>query len=939
MTQTVIQPNLAAGELTAGLWARVDLAKFHAGVALGLNFFIEYHGGASNRAGTMIVGRAVNSSKPNRLIPFTFSTVQTYMLVFGDLTMRVIKDGAWVLETGAAITGISNANPGVISVVNTLSNGDEVYVAGAVGLTELNGKNFYVANRTAGSIQLTDLWGNVIDTTLFGVWSAGGTVARVYTPASPYAAADLALLKYSQSADTMTLTHPGYAERQLTRTGHAAWAFTATTYAPNTPAPTGTPVVTPSSVGTTTYNYKITAIGADGSTESEPSALGTNALCAAMSTAVGLHNTVTWSAVTGATRYNIYRTAEIVNSAPSSSAIYGYVGATDASATSFVDQNILPDFTRTPPQANNPFASSNYPFCSTYFQQRQVRGGQVNSPQALVLSQPGDFYNHDYSTPSRPSDSIEVTLASLQVNAIKHLVPMTTLIVLTASGAWKVDAGSASDAITPTSIQAVPQAYNGCSDVPPLIVNYDILYVQAKGSIVRDLAYNFYTNIYTGADLSVLSAHLFRGHQITEWCWSEEPHKLVWAMREDGIALTMAYLKEQDVYAWTRQNTLGLFKSTACISEGEEDAVYFIVLRLINGQYVQYIERLASRNLASDPTIDVPADLDRAWFVDCGLRYPMPTPAATLTPANLSLPLAAEDLAGTPAITSVDVVTGGSGYVAPTITVTDPTGSGALLTAVLTGDVITGVTVVAGGSGYTNPTLTINDSAGSGAVLSAVLQSRITLNASAAVFAVGDIGKVVRTAGGRGTIVDVPTTSSIIVDLDYPLRHPWPVAAGDWSMTTPVSTVGGLEHLEGQVVVALADGSVHEALTVSGGSVTLPEAASSIVIGLAYTAQLKSLYLDVGEPTIQGKRVKLPAITLRVADTRGLKAGPTFAMLQPIKERTTELMGQAIRPITGDERVVMDPKWQNQGQVCVQQDHPLPCTVLAFIPEISVGDT
>lgn len=936
MAQPVIQATLSAGELTAGLWARVDLAKFHAGLALCRNFWLDYHGGASNRSGTQYAGRALDSNKIQRLIPFTFSTVQTYVLMFSHLTMRVIKDGAFVLEAGAAVTGITQANPGVIAVVNSLTNGDEVYISGIAGMTELNGRNFYVANRTAGSITLTDLWGNAVDTSAYGAWTSGGTVARVYTPATPYTDTDLALLKYTQSADTMTLTHPGYAERQLTRTDHAAWTFTTTTYAPNVAAPAGTPTVTPSSAGTTTYKYKVTAIGADGVTESRGSSEGSNALCAAMSTTTGLHNTVAWTAVTGATRYNIYRTPEIINSAPATGSLFGFVGTADATATSFKDQNISPDFTHTPPEGNNPFTSNNYPFCSTYFQQRQVRGGQVNSPQALAMSQPGDFYNHDYSSPPRPNDSVEVSLASLQVNAIKHLVPMTTLIVLTASGAWKVGPGGASDAIGPTSIEAVPQAYNGASDVPPLIIDYDILYVQSKGAIVRDLAYNFYSNIYTGADLSILSAHLFRGHQIKEWAWAEEPHKLVWCVREDGIAMTMTFLKEQEVYGWARHDTQGLFESVASVSEGNEDAVYFVVRRLINGQYVRYVERLASRNLASDPTIDVPADLDLAWFVDCGLRYPPVTPAATLTPAD------PDDLTGTPSITSVSIVSGGSGYVAPVITVTDPggTGSGAVLTAVLTGGVITGITVVNGGSGYSNPVLTIIDAAGSGAVLSAVLQSRITLNADNPVFNAGtDVGKVVRSAGGRGVVVSVPTTSSVVIDVRRPLQHTWPVASGQWSMTAPVTTVGGLEHLRGQTVAVLADGSVHQGLVVSAtGTVTLPEAASAIVIGLPYISRLKTLYLDVGEPTIQGRRKKLPAITLRVVDSRGMEAGPTFAMLQPFKERTNERMGDPIIPITGDERVVMDPKWQTEGQVCVQQQHPLPCSVIAFIPEVTVGD-
>src|SRR5205085_7610965 len=115
-------------------------------------------------------------------------------------------------------------------------------------------------------------------------------------------------------------------------------------------------------------------------------------------------------------------------------------------------------------------------------------------------------------------DALSGSLVSFQVNAIKSMVPMPGgLVLLTAKGAWQLTAGSGANAtiaVTPINATAVPQAYNGASDVFPIIINYDVLYVQAKGSIVRDLSYNLYAQIYTGSDISVLSNHLFFGHQI-----------------------------------------------------------------------------------------------------------------------------------------------------------------------------------------------------------------------------------------------------------------------------------------------------------------------------------------------------------------------------------------------------------------------------------------
>ena len=216
-------------------------------------------------------------------------------------------------------------------------------------------------------------------------------------------------------------------------------------------------------------------------------------------------------------------------------------------------------------------ATPSYPSCNTYFQQRQIFGGLSQSVDGLVMSRTGDFRNMTYSTPSRDDDMVQVTIASTTVNPIKHLVPLTSLVVLTGAGAWRVDGGSQSDAITATHINAVPQAYNGCSDVPPLVINYDILYVQAKGSTVRDLAYNFYVNLYTGTDISMLANHLFFGHQILEWAWAEEPFKLVWAVRDDGVALSLTIMKEQEIYGWARHDTCGQYISVDSVLEGEEN--------------------------------------------------------------------------------------------------------------------------------------------------------------------------------------------------------------------------------------------------------------------------------------------------------------------------------------------------------------------------------
>ena len=102
------------------------------------------------------------------------------------------------------------------------------------------------------------------------------------------------------------------------------------------------------------------------------------------------------------------------------------------------------------------------------------------------------------------------------------------------------------------------------------------------------------------------------------------------------------------------------------------------------------------------------------------------------------------------------------------------------------------------------------------------------------------------------------------------------------------------------------------------------------------------MYLDLGQETntVQGKRKKINALTVRVKDSRGIKAGRTFNTVTPIKElNRLTVMGQPIQLVTADERIVMDPLWDVPGQICLQVDDPVPSTVLGVIPEITVGDT
>ena len=216
-----------AGEISPRLEARITLEKYREGLSELTNMVGLPHGGVTRRPGTEFLGEVKNSAVKTRLIPFQFKTSDTYILEFGNQTMRVYRNGLQVL-TGAdkTITGITQADPGVItSNSHGFSNGDEIFVYDIGGMVELNGRNYRVANATTNTFTLTDLFGNDIDTTSFTAYTSGGSAEEIYEVATPYAEADLFEINFAQSADVMYLVHPSYAIRTLSRTANNNWTF------------------------------------------------------------------------------------------------------------------------------------------------------------------------------------------------------------------------------------------------------------------------------------------------------------------------------------------------------------------------------------------------------------------------------------------------------------------------------------------------------------------------------------------------------------------------------------------------------------------------------------------------------------------------------------------------------------------------------------------
>lgn len=263
-----------------------------------------------------------------------------------------------------------------------------------------------------------------------------------------------------------------------------------------------------------------------------------------------------------------------------------------------------------------------YPQCVAYHQQRRVFASTLAQPQTVWMSQVGNFPSFGVSSPIMDDDAVKFTLNSGQLNAIRGMLSLRKLLLLTSDNEWVVGSGNSSS-ITPSDIQCDIQGYRGASKLVPIGVGNVALYVQSKGQIIRDIGYDFASDSFNGNDLTVMASHLVAGKSIVDWAFQQAPFSCMWAVRSDGMLLGASYLREQQVIGWHRHDTLGEFESVCVIPEGGEDVLYVSVKRTINGVEKRFVERMESR-FKPDP---------REWFfVDCGLTFDgRNTSAVTMT--------------------------------------------------------------------------------------------------------------------------------------------------------------------------------------------------------------------------------------------------------------------------------------------------------------------
>jgi len=637
---STIITNFQAGELSPRLEGRIDLQKYNSGAQTLQNMLAFPQGGVTRRPGTYYAGSSKDGGKV-RLINFEYSDEQAYVLEFGANYIRFFKDGGILTEATKSITGATAANPVVITATSHgYSNGDRVYITGVTGMTEINNREFTVANVTTDTFELSG-----VDGSGFSAFVSGGTVGKIVEVTTTYSIDDIFEINHVQSADVLYLAHKDHDPAKLTRTTATSFTLSdinfidgpwldendtdTTMYAS---AATGTGITITASADVFSSDDVGRYIRFREILEIEHDLWAASTSYAANATVrFGGHvyKNVTGSTQTSGNTAPVHLSGtetygaidwEYLHDEFGHVRITGFTSATVVTADVHEDQygnSRLPDSAVGLANANTRWSlgafdgDQGFPRAVAFYEERLYFAGTAGRPQTIFGSVTADFEN---MTPGTLDDSaINITIASDQVNVIKHMIPGRFLQVLTSSSEFTLSGGTTGP-VTPTNVSVLRETTFGSSDVRPLRAGASTILIQKGQEKVKEITFDLDTDGLVGRDLTILAEHLARGG-LTDMIWQQEPELVLWFVRADGTLVGLSYDPANNTIGWHSHplGGTGVVESITAIPSGAEDQVYLSVQRTINSQTVRHIVYMKP--------IYFGTDVSDVFYVDSGLTY------------------------------------------------------------------------------------------------------------------------------------------------------------------------------------------------------------------------------------------------------------------------------------------------------------------------------
>ena len=623
MPANLLQSAFSGGEISPALYGRIDFYKYSISAKKLRNFIVRPFGGISNRGGLKLIGE-IKNGKGARLIPFSYSLNEQYILELGEYYMRF-----WQLNDDGSL-GLVLKNGAIYEEVMPYSEKD----LETLTYTQL-GNVMYFAHRDYPPKRLerfaADIW-TLSDlklnpqiqapqlNSILLIGDHSNTNSITYKWDYCITAVDK---NGEESIMSNALSVNGHPELNTARYVRLTFGLTsfpsgvidnlnfksiAYVYINN--INTCSEIIHTREEFIQLFNSKVSNITASLHGSNGVKFTATNETAPNGTTIqiqiTALHSSAQWYSVvlSGGTtqtdnsieKYNIYRYT---------AGVYSWIAETKDSV--FDDTGYQAYSEQNPPKLFTFFQSkNNYPGTVAVFQQRLCFAGTYNDPARIWLSRIAQYENFSVDDNLHDSSAIDVKIFSgRSITDIQHLIAGRDLTILARDSEWCLSGASG---VSPLDLELTFQNRRGANKVCPIAVDNYIVYVGADGKSLRDLSYSLDANGYIGNDLTLLAKHFFDGFSLKSIGFQQNPNSLLWAIRNDGKLLGLTYLKEQDIFAWTLHETEGTFKDLIVIDTENKDRVFCIIQRENNF----YLEEMQS-------PISTNETLSDAFYVDCGL--------------------------------------------------------------------------------------------------------------------------------------------------------------------------------------------------------------------------------------------------------------------------------------------------------------------------------
>lgn len=216
-----------------------------------------------------------------------------------------------------------------------------------------------------------------------------------------------------------------------------------------------------------------------------------------------------------------------------------------------------------------------YPVSVAFHQDRLVIGGSRDLPNRLWFSKSGDLFNFDLGE-GLDDESIAFSILSDQVNAIRGIFSGRHLQVFTSGAEWMVTG----DPLTPSTVQILRQTRIGSVTtryIPPITVDGATLFVARNGEQIQEFLYTDLEQAYQTTDLALVSRHILPTPIDQDF---DQKRRLLFVVRDDGKMAVLTLFRSEEVAAWSLHETQGAVLAVSVVG----DVVYILVNR--DGTYI-----------------------------------------------------------------------------------------------------------------------------------------------------------------------------------------------------------------------------------------------------------------------------------------------------------------------------------------------------------------